>query len=114
MNMLGNWGELLAQRYLRKLSFKILQNNFMSSTGEVDIICIDDDELVFVEVKTWQYYRCPELEYVISRKKRSKMEFAARAFLNKNKQYLSMHIRFDVILILTPTMDVQHFRNVFE
>ena len=50
---LGAGGEDLACRYLRRQRYKILYRNFRGrSGGEIDIVCRDDDTLVFVEVKT--------------------------------------------------------------
>jgi putative endonuclease len=49
----GAQGEKLACRHLRKEGFKILYRNFRGRTGgEIDVVCRDDDTLVFVEVKT--------------------------------------------------------------
>jgi putative endonuclease len=49
----GFLGEKLAGRFLRKNGYKILYRNFRGrSGGEIDIVCRDDDTLVFVEVKT--------------------------------------------------------------
>src|SRR2546427_4504963 len=49
----GAHGEKLACRFLRRNGYKILYRNFKGrSGGEIDIVCRDDDTLVFVEVKT--------------------------------------------------------------
>src|SRR6188472_2203150 len=49
----GSMGEKLACRHLRRNGYKILYRNFRGRTGgEIDIVCRDDDTLVFVEVKT--------------------------------------------------------------
>lgn len=48
----GNRGEDLAQFFLEDLGFKILERNFTSNMGEIDIIAKDGDTLVFVEVKS--------------------------------------------------------------
>lgn len=48
----GQQGELAACEFLRKQGYKILQRNFKIRYGEIDIIVIDKDSLVFVEVKT--------------------------------------------------------------
>ena len=49
----GVRGEKLACRYLRRNGYKILFRNFRGHTGgEIDIVCRDNDTLVFVEVKT--------------------------------------------------------------
>ena len=50
---LGRRGERLAARHLRRNGFKVLYRNFRARRGgEVDLVCRDGDELVFVEVKT--------------------------------------------------------------
>lgn len=50
---LGRRGEKLAAKYLRRVGFKVLYRNFRGPRGgEVDLVCRDGDELVFVEVKT--------------------------------------------------------------
>src|SRR6266403_5202252 len=49
----GAHGEKLASRFLRRSGYKILYRNFKGrSGGEIDIVCRDQDTLVFVEVKT--------------------------------------------------------------
>ena len=49
----GTAGEKMAARFLRRRGYKILYRNFRGRTGgEIDIVCRDQDTLVFVEVKT--------------------------------------------------------------
>ena len=49
----GARGETLACRYLKRNGYKILFRNFRGrSGGEIDVVCRDNDTLVFVEVKT--------------------------------------------------------------
>jgi putative endonuclease len=45
-------GEDLAEKYLKSKGYKILERNFRKGYGEIDIIALKDDTLVFVEVKT--------------------------------------------------------------
>ena len=49
---IGNDGEKRAADYLTENGYKILFKNWRLSGGEIDIIAIKDDVLVFVEVKT--------------------------------------------------------------
>ena len=49
---LGKYGETLAASYLRRKGFQIIERNFKARYGEIDIVAIDKDALVFVEVKT--------------------------------------------------------------
>ena len=48
----GDWGEQVACDYLEKQGCQILERNFHTSLGEVDIIAARDGGLIFVEVKT--------------------------------------------------------------
>lgn len=48
----GKLGEDLACQYLEKQGYKILERNFEARQGEIDIIALDKNELVFIEVKT--------------------------------------------------------------
>ena len=52
----GDLGEKLAARYLRNKNYQILDTNFQNNSGrrlgEIDIIALEKNELVFIEVKT--------------------------------------------------------------
>ncbi len=48
----GRSGEDIAESYLRKKGYKIIERNFSKRYGEIDIVAQDKDVLVFVEVKT--------------------------------------------------------------
>ena len=49
---LGVWGEELAVRFLGENGYKIITTNYRCAYGEVDIVVMDGEELVFVEVRT--------------------------------------------------------------
>lgn len=49
---LGQTGEDVAEIYLLKKHYKIIERNFSCRQGEIDIIAKDKDEIVFIEVKT--------------------------------------------------------------
>ena len=49
---IGRDGENIAIDYLAKKGYKILERNFNCWYGEIDIIALDKEEIVFVEVKT--------------------------------------------------------------
>lgn len=51
-HVLGLYGEQVAADFLVRSGFQILERNFRTRFGEIDIICEDEDSLVFVEVKT--------------------------------------------------------------
>jgi putative endonuclease len=49
---LGRRGEAIAARHLRRQGLRIVARNFRSKSGEIDIVAVDRDTLVFVEVKS--------------------------------------------------------------
>ena len=49
---LGVKGEKLAQEFLKRRGYHILDTNFKCKFGEIDIIATKDDEISFIEVKT--------------------------------------------------------------
>lgn len=49
---IGKLGEDLACKYLQDKGYKIIERNFEARQGEIDIIAKDQNELVFIEVKT--------------------------------------------------------------
>lgn len=51
-NPTGRLGEQAAVDFLKKINYKILDRNFRAGYGEIDIIAVKDNVLVFVEVKT--------------------------------------------------------------
>ncbi len=51
-NKTARIGEDVACKFLEKQGFKIIERNFRKSYGEIDIIAIERDTLVFIEVKT--------------------------------------------------------------
>ena len=52
---LGNIGEQIAAEYLENNNYQIIKRNFYCKNGEIDIIAKDNNEFVFVEVKTRRY-----------------------------------------------------------
>ncbi len=70
---LGELGEEMAVKFLRKKKFEILERNFQTSRyGEIDIVAKDKNKIVFVEVKSKssEEYGLPEEEFTLFKKKR--------------------------------------------
>ena len=49
---IGKIGETEAANYLEKQGYKILDKNFSCKQGEIDLIALDKEEIVFIEIKT--------------------------------------------------------------
>ena len=89
----------MAVTYLKKKKYKILEQNYSCDVGEIDIICKDKDEIVFVEVKTRQTQKFGLPREAVTDYKQNKIRLVATIYLQKNNQ-LNEKIRFDVIEIL--------------
>ena len=95
----GSAGEDKAASYLMEKGMRILERNFRSASGEIDIIAAEGDTIVFAEVKTWSVYGIDALEHSLDAKKRRKIIETSKYFLYKHREYRYMAIRFDVIFI---------------
>jgi putative endonuclease len=98
---LGRKGERLAESFLKKSGYKILDKNYYSPFGEIDIIAKERDTLVFVEVKTKHSGSFIPPELSVNRKKQQKIIKGALNYIkvleDKGKKFET--IRFDVIAI---------------
>jgi putative endonuclease len=95
----GRAGEIAAAFLLEEKGMLILERNFRTRSGEVDIIALDGETLVFIEVKTWSVYGIDTLEHALNDKKRRKIIETSKYFLMLNRKYRYMAIRFDIVFI---------------
>lgn len=95
---LGNEGEAIARKYLKSRKYKILRTNFLSPYGEIDIIAIKNNQLIFCEVKTRSKYSPLTIEQV-NNKKQKKIIRSADFFYSLNNDLSEFESRFDIILI---------------
>jgi putative endonuclease len=105
---IGNKAEDKAVRFLEEKGYEILERNFYSRYGEIDIIARDQDMIVFVEVK----YRAGNsfgspLESISAKKIRSICK-TSRYYLKSE----DISARFDVISIIKDK--IEHLENAFD
>lgn len=106
----GRWGEDGVAGHLERNGWRILERNWRTRRGEIDIIALDADALVFIEVKTWPHGQATDLELVIGYSKRKRMVETAKCFLGAHRQYNGMYIRFDVILVSSDPLTEEHLK----
>lgn len=113
---IGDLGEELTKKYFLKQGYKIIKQNYTSRTGEIDLIVQENDEIVFVEVKTRTNYNFGYPEEAINFRKQNKIRMTAQNYLTKEK-ILFKDYRFDVIGIeidqLTQKAKIKHIKNAF-
>jgi putative endonuclease len=107
----GKKGEEQAAAALENAGMQIIAKNIRSKTGEVDIVALDGETVVFVEVKAWSAYGMEDLQYGINIKKQRKIIKTAKYFLSENRKYSNMAIRFDVVFI--DKNSVTHLASAF-
>ena len=124
---LGRLGEDIAADYLEKNGYRIVRRNQRFGKNELDIVCEDDNYIVFVEVKTRSCLYPESGDFgipgrAVDEGKRKNTVKASRDYLAAN--YINKQPRIDVIEVYmleqksefkTPTvLKVNHIRNAFD
>lgn len=111
---IGRWGEERAASYLRKRGMEILEMNYRTRYGEIDIVAQDEGVLVFVEVKTKTGLSFGTPEEMVGRRK-------IRQICNTSLYYdmeSDRERRIDVVAILLNLSKkicrIRYFKNVFD
>ena len=112
---LGRRGEDIAHRYLQRHGIIIVARNYRmaSGAGEIDLIGWDDEQLVFIEVKSRQTDDYGAPDRAIGPQKQSSLIRAAREFA-RHADVPWEKVRFDAVnVVFTKPPSVMHFRDVF-
>jgi len=105
--VLGKAGEDLVARHLTQQGFNILARNYRKRYGEIDLIAVNRELLVFVEVKRrLRSYSGFDLSEVVSSPKQHKMIKVAREFMARFN-HDDKNCRFDVALVEGEGTDVK-------
>jgi putative endonuclease len=111
----GEKGESIAVRYLKKKGYKILEKNYRTKLGEIDIIAKDKGTIVFVEVKSRRSWQFGSPKGAVTPAKQRKISKVALYYLKTNDRS-NARARFDVVTI-TATRDkskIEIVKNAFE
>ena len=112
---LGRRGEDIAHRYLQRQGITVVARNYRtaSGSGEIDLIGWEEDQLVFVEVKSRQTDDYGAPDRAIGPQKQSSLLRAAREYA-RHANVAWENVRFDIVNIVFSTPpSVTHFRDVF-
>jgi putative endonuclease len=112
---LGRMGETLAGAFLKNKGYIILERNWHSPYGEIDLIARRNESIVFVEVKTRASTSYGPPEISITPRKAEHMRNAASYYIQQHPE-MNADWRIDLITIRllshnTPAM-IDHFENV--
>ena len=97
--MIGKQLENLAAIYLQNKNLTLLEKNFHSKFGEIDLIFKDpqQDQIVFVEVRYRKSISFGEAANTVNKSKQNKLIKTAHCYLNYKFRELAINCRFDVI-----------------
>lgn len=107
------WGESLAEEYLRKLKYRLLERNWHAYHAEIDLIAMDEEVLVFVEVKT-VHIRQAEVERRVGKGQMNRIARAAGVYMDEIGH--DWEIRFDLVEVKYHDREhysLTHFKDFF-
>ena len=94
----GSEGEKIATNYLEQKGYTILERNFSCKQGEIDIIALDNQEIVFIEVKTRTNTNYGLASEAVNKQKKKHLIKAIKYYIHiRNLE--NEYIRIDVIEI---------------
>ena len=96
----GAWGEATAAAYLRKHRYAIVDCNYTSRLGEIDLVATNRRYIVFVEVKLRADDSHGAAREFVTPEKQRKIKQTAMLYLSTHDTQLQP--RFDVIEIYAP------------
>ncbi len=109
----GIIGEKIAQNYLKNKGYKIIETNFYTRKGEIDIIAQKDKCIIFVEVKTRNNFEYGTPAMAVNAIKKTHIKNSAKIYIHTNKLY-GWNVRFDVIevIIKSGKCQINHIENI--
>ncbi len=113
---LGKRGEQLATNYLQQLGYTIVTTNWRCSYGELDIIALKDEVLVFVEVRTRYAASTDAALESVKLRKQSRLQQLAYAYLAAHDME-DTEWRIDLIAVAIPYSGqpvIEHVENALE
>lgn len=114
---LGKRGELYAARWLKRRGYRIVAGGRRTRYGEIDLVAVDGETIVFVEVKTRASGELSDAAAAVDIDKQRRIASTALAFL-KEHGLLEYAARFDVVAIVWPDgarqPQLQHITSAFD
>ncbi|MCB1762266.1 MAG: YraN family protein [Gammaproteobacteria bacterium] len=111
----GERGEVLALKYLQHRGLTMVEQNFRSRRGEIDLVMLDVDQLVFVEVRLRNNALFGSAAESITRQKQLRVIQAAHYFLQSRSCWEGHACRFDVVAISEqPQPRIEWIRDAFQ
>lgn len=110
----GRLYEIVAEEYLKRRKYKILEKNFLWRKGEIDIIVEKEGKIIFIEVRSKKQGDIKGYETVTPAKQKKIIE-TAKLYLESKNLSGKKDVRFDVISInfKDNEIEIEHFEDAF-
>ena len=112
----GRRAENLALGYLKNSNLKLLNRNYRSRHGEIDLIMQDGNQLIFIEVRSRASNYLASPAETIDSNKRSRIIRTSQQYIQENREISWKTCRFDVVTITGENKhkDIEWIKNAFE
>lgn len=112
-HILGKQGEEIAIDYLNKKGYKILEKNFLCKQGEIDVIALEDNYIVFIEIKSRTNTEFGLPSESVTKKKIKKILKAAGYYLHiRNLENLDVRIDAIEVYIKQEKYYINHIKQI--
>lgn len=110
----GRWGEAAARVFLESRGYEVVECNYRTRYGEIDLVVREKRTIIFVEVKT-RARDTGAAEAAVDRRKQLRICKAAHVY---SRRAPAARYRFDVVVVLRSPGDttarIRHYRNAFD
>lgn len=108
---IGAWGEEQACAFLCRQNFVIVERNYYTTVGEIDIVARRGDDIYFIEVKT---RTSPEManDWAITRRKKYRFEKTVRRYCYDRRLTYGSFMSAGLIVLVNRLTKQVHFRLV--
>lgn len=112
----GDNVELFAENHLKKQGLTLVEKNFNSRFGEIDLIMLDNSTLVFVEVRFRANTSYGSGAETVNFRKQQKIIKTAQLYLQANKKMQQRDCRFDVVSVTLAAQEplIEWHQNAFQ
>ena len=112
---LGELGEDLALQRIRALGYRKILRNYRCPLGEIDLIAMDGDTLVFIEIKTRKGRSVGYAKEAVNARKQRQLSKVALAYMKSNNCH-DVRARFDVVAVCVGQgePEIQVIKNAFD
>jgi len=113
----GQKGEAIAQDFLTKKGYRIVESNFRTRFGEIDLVAAKNKKLIFVEVKLKIGLQFGSPEEMINHRKIWQIQQTAQTFLQTHPRIAAQYSSYQidaVCIVSDPNQAIQinHYENI--